>query len=391
MPRLLEKIFIKTTKDEDSNRLKYGVFYGLLDIILNVLLFAGKLVAGIFSGSIAIIADALNNLSDSASSVVTLLGFKIAAQKPDSGHPFGHGRMEYISSFIVAFLIFFMGIELIRGSIEKIINPSDTTFSILILVILLVSILVKLYMAYYNYSVGKRIKSLAMKNAYLDSIFDSLSTTLVLACLLITHYTSVNLDGYCGIFIGVIILIASIKALMSAVNPLLGQSPDPKLAKDIEELVLKHQYILGVHDLVIHDYGPGHKFATIHAEVDARDDILKTHDEIDNIETEILNTLHCLATIHMDPLVIDDPEINRNKQVVKEIVRNIDSRLSFHDFRMVVGPTHINMLFDVVVPYECKYSDEYVKEKLQTAIHEQLSVKNKQLNLIVTVDKELVK
>jgi len=391
MPRLLEKIFIKTTKDENSNRLKYGVFYGLLGIILNVLLFAGKLVAGIFSGSIAIIADALNNLSDSASSVVTLLGFKIAAQKPDSGHPFGHGRMEYISSFIVAFLIFFMGIELIRGSIEKIINPSDTTFSILILVILLVSILVKLYMAYYNYSVGKRIKSLAMKNAYLDSIFDSLSTTLVLACLLITHYTSVNLDGYCGIFIGVIILIASIKALMSAVNPLLGQSPDPKLAKDIEELVLKHQYILGVHDLVIHDYGPGHKFATIHAEVDARDDILKTHDEIDNIETEILNTLHCLATIHMDPLVIDDPEINRNKQVVKEIVRNIDSRLSFHDFRMVVGPTHINMLFDVVVPYECKYSDEYVKEKLQTAIHEQLSVKNKQLNLIVTVDKELVK
>ena len=391
MPRLLEKIFIKTTKDENSNRLKYGVFYGLLGIILNVLLFAGKLVAGIFSGSIAIIADALNNLSDSASSIVTLLGFKIAAQKPDSGHPFGHGRMEYISSFIVAFLIFFMGIELIRGSIEKIINPSDTTFSILILVILLVSILVKLYMAYYNYSVGKRIKSLAMKNAYLDSIFDSLSTTLVLACLLITHYTSVNLDGYCGIFIGVIILIASIKALMSAVNPLLGQSPDPKLAKDIEELVLKHQYILGVHDLVIHDYGPGHKFATIHAEVDARDDILKTHDEIDNIETEILNTLHCLATIHMDPLVIDDPEINRNKQVVKEIVRNIDSRLSFHDFRMVVGPTHINMLFDVVVPYECKYSDEYVKEKLQTAIHEQLSVKNKQLNLIVTVDKELVK
>ena len=286
MISLLANIFIGNNSDTSSPhiRQKYGVLCGAVGIFLNILLFAGKFLAGIISNSIAITADAFNNLSDAGSSLVTLFGFRMAGQKPDPDHPFGHGRIEYLSGFLVSIAILFMAFELVRTSIDKIIHPQPVTFSILSVMILLVSILVKVYMAYYNKNIGKKIDSTAMNATALDSLSDVLATSVVLIATLVGHYTSLQIDGYCGVIVGLFIFYAGYSAAKDTISPLLGQPPNPDFVKNVEEIVMSYDLVLGIHDMVVHDYGPGRVMLSLHAEVSADGNILVLHDMIDNIE-----------------------------------------------------------------------------------------------------------
>lgn len=371
MVKLLAKWLIKD-KDNFSSpavRQAYGMLCGGVGIFLNVLLFFIKFFAGFISGSIAITADAVNNLSDAGSSLITLIGFRMAGQKPDPGHPFGHGRIEYLSGLFVSIAILFMAVELVRTSISKILHPEDILFSPLILIILIVSILVKIYMACYNQSISRKLDSAAMHATATDSLSDTLSTSVVLIATLTAHLTDLKIDGYCGVLVGLFIFYAGISAARDTISPLLGQPPSPDLVQKIEKLVMSHDGIIGIHDLIVHDYGPGRLMVSLHAEVPADCNILSMHDLIDNIEHDLRNDLQCDAVIHMDPICINDEETVKVKQVVEQIISEIDSRLSIHDFRIVNGPTHTNVIFDLVVPYKFKLTDsqtvEIIKYKLQ--------------------------
>lgn len=371
MVKLLAKWLIQD-KDNFSSpavRQAYGMLCGGVGIFLNVLLFFIKFFAGFISGSIAITADAVNNLSDAGSSLITLIGFRMAGQKPDPDHPFGHGRIEYLSGLFVSIAILFMAVELVRTSISKILHPEDILFSPLILIILIVSILVKIYMACYNQSISRKLDSAAMHATATDSLSDTLSTSVVLIATLTAHLTDLKIDGYCGVLVGLFIFYAGISAARDTISPLLGQPPSPDLVQKIEKLVMSHDGIIGIHDLIVHDYGPGRLMVSLHAEVPADCNILSMHDLIDNIEHDLRNDLQCDAVIHMDPICINDEETVKMKQVVEQIISEIDSRLSIHDFRIVNGPTHTNVIFDLVVPYKFKLTDsqtvEIIKYKLQ--------------------------
>ena len=370
MITLLSGFFIKNKENvqDPAVRQAYGILCGALGIALNLLLFAGKFIAGLLSGSIAITADAFNNLSDAGSSVITLIGFRMAGQKPDPGHPFGHGRIEYLSGLFVSIAILLMAAELIKTSFDKILHPEAISCSLLVVAILLISILVKLYMAFYNHSVSKKIGSAAMSATATDSLSDTLSTSVVLATTLCSHFTSLLIDGYCGILVGFFIFFAGIKAAKDTISPLLGQPPEPEFVKKIETIVMSHESVLGIHDLIVHDYGPGRLMISLHAEVPADGDILTLHDLIDNIEHELHRRLQCEAVIHMDPICTNDAETLTMKECVKKILRNIDSRLSLHDFRIVAGPTHTNLIFDIVVPYKFEYSDAQIVERIQKEV-----------------------
>lgn len=341
---------------------------GAVGIALNILLFFGKWLAGTLSGSIAITADAFNNLSDAGSSVITLIGFKLSGQKPDPEHPFGHGRMEYISGLFVSVAILIMGFELIKSSIEKLLHPEPIESSPVIIGILIASILVKVYMFYYNRSLGKKLQSAAMNATAMDSLSDTVSTTLVLAATVISHFTGWILDGWFGVLVGIFIFYTGITTMKDTIDPLLGQKPDEDLVREIEALVTAHPVVHGIHDLVIHDYGPGRLMISLHAEVSSDGDLLKIHDEIDNIEHELQEKLHCAATIHMDPIVTDDQDVVHMRSTVSHIVREMDDHFRMHDFRMVKGPTHTNLIFDVVVPYNCEYTDVEVMKQLKSSI-----------------------
>ena len=347
----------------------YGVLCGVVGICLNILLFLGKILAGTVSGSIAITADAFNNLSDAGSSVVTLLGFKLAAQEPDRQHPFGHGRMEYVSGLVVAMLILLMGVELLKSSVEKIFHPEEVTFSVLALAILAASILVKFYMSLYNRSVGKRIDSAAMLATATDSRSDVLATAAVLASTVVGHFTGLPIDGWCGLVVAVLILKGGFGAAVDTVSPLLGQPPSPELVKAVEELVTSHREIVGIHDLVVHDYGPGRLMITLHAEVPADGDMLALHDVVDTVEGELASTMHCLATIHMDPVSSDEATAAIRSQV-EELVKQIDERITIHDFRMVQGPTHTNLIFDALIPFGLKLSDQEVAREIRRLVEQ---------------------
>ena len=307
MIEFLARVFIRhrDTLSPSALRQAYGQLCGAVGIGLNLLLFAGKLFAGTISGSIAITADAFNNLSDAGSSVVTLLGFRLAGRKPDPEHPFGHGRMEYISGLAVAGLILLMGVELGKSSLKKILSPEEIVSSPLVLAILAVSVAVKLYMFYYNRSIGKKIKSAAMSATATDSLSDAVSTTAVLITTLVGQFTGLNIDGWVGLLVALFILFSAYKAAKETLSPLLGQAPDPELVQEIRDIVLSNDTVLGVHDLVVHDYGPGRLMITLHAEVPAHGDIMAMHDVIDNIEKELMEKLHCHAVIHMDPIGTD--------------------------------------------------------------------------------------
>ena len=355
--------------EDPAVRRGYGVLCGVVGICLNILLFFGKFLAGAVSGSIAITADAFNNLSDAGSSVVTLLGFKLAAQEADRQHPFGHGRVEYISGLVVAMLILLMGVELLKSSAEKIFHPEEVSFSPLALAILAVSIAVKLYMSLYNRSVGRRIGSAAMLATATDSRSDVLATAAVLASTVVGHFTGLPIDGWCGLVVAVLILKGGIGAASDTVSPLLGQPPAPELVQAVEELVMSHREIVGIHDLVVHDYGPGRLMITLHAEVPADGDILELHDVVDTVERELAAQMHCVATIHMDPVVTDETTTQLREQVA-ELVQTVDHRITIHDFRVVPGPTHTNLIFDAIVPFDCPMEESEVEQAIQAKVRQ---------------------
>lgn len=372
MITFLSKIFIRETADKAKIRREYGMLCGLVGIFLNILLFLGKFFAGTISKSIAITADAFNNLSDAASSVVTLVGFKLAGAKPDSEHPFGHGRIEYVSGLVVSAAILLMAYELLRDSIAKILNPEETEFSVLIVVILAVSILVKLYMYYYNSSVAKRIDSAAMKATATDSLSDTCATAVVLVATVVGHFTGLAIDGYCGALVGLFILYAGIRSAKETLDPLLGQAPEGEFVQQIDKIVMAHEEICGIHDLVVHDYGPGRRMVSLHAEVPAEGNILEIHDIIDNIENELREKLGCDATIHMDPIVTSDEHVSELKAAVVSIIKGIDSSVDMHDFRVVAGPTHTNLIFDVLVPYKFHIADDELTAMIEAQVRERL-------------------
>lgn len=388
MVTLLAKIFIKEQKDKNKARQAYGVLCGIVGILLNVLLFIGKFLAGTISNSIAITADAFNNLSDAGSSFVTLIGFKLAGAKPDPEHPFGHGRMEYVSGLVVAAAILLMAYELIRDSVNKIMHPEETEFSALVLVILLASILVKLYMAYYNKSIGKKIDSAAMRATATDSLSDTCATLVVLIATLVGHYTGLHIDGWCGVLVGIFILYAGINAAKETLDPLLGQPPEESFVEEIDRIVMAHEEICGIHDLIVHDYGPGRQMISLHAEVPAEGDILEIHDVIDNVENELRAKLGCEATIHMDPIVTADEHIGELKQAVTAVVRDIDEIITLHDFRVVTGPTHTNLIFDILIPFKFYISDEELTLMIEQRVKERLG---NNYFVVMKIDKSYVK
>lgn len=388
MIAFLAKIFIKEKNDKIKIRQSYGMLCGVVGILLNILLFAGKFLAGTLSNSIAITADAFNNLSDAGSSFVTLVGFKLAGAKPDPEHPFGHGRIEYISGLVVAAAILLMAYELIRDSIGKILHPEDTEFSPLVLVILVVSILIKLYMSYYNSSIGKRIDSAAMRATALDSLSDTCATTVVLIAALVGHYTGLHIDGWCGSLVGLFILYAGVNAARETLNPLLGQAPEEEFVQQIDQIVMAHEEICGIHDLIVHDYGPGRQMISLHAEVPAEGNILEIHDVIDNAENELRAKLGCDATIHMDPIVTADEHISELKAATISIIKGIDEVITIHDFRVVTGPTHTNLIFDVMVPYKFYISDEELTLMIRSRVKERLG---NSYYVVMKIDKAYVK
>lgn len=372
MIQLLASLFIKDKENNTSPAVRqaYGTLCGAVGIGLNILLFLGKWIAGFLSGSIAITADAFNNLSDAGSSIITLIGFRISGQRPDSEHPFGHGRMEYISGFLVSVAILIMGFELVKSSINKLIHPEPVESSPVIFVILAVSILVKIYMFSYNRAVGKKIGSAAMHATAMDSLSDAVSTALVLGATLVSQLTGLLLDGWFGILVGLFILYTGATTIKETMDLLLGQPPKKEFIDEIREIVVSHKLVYGIHDLIVHDYGPGRVMISLHAEVDANGDIQAIHEQIDHIENELQEKLHCSATIHMDPIVTDDKEVLEMKQKVKRIVLETDDSFSMHDFRMVKGPTSTNLIFDVSVPSGCKKTDNEILNKLKEKIRE---------------------
>lgn len=388
MITLLARFFIGEKGDKIHIRQEYGVLCGVVGIILNVILFAGKFLAGTISNSIAITADAVNNLSDAASSLVTLLGFKLAGAKPDPEHPFGHGRIEYISGLVVSAAILLMAYELIRDSIGKILHPENTEFSLLIVVILVISIFVKLYMFLYNHNIGTRIDSAAMRATAMDSLSDTCATTVVLVATLIGHFTGLYIDGYCGVLVGIFILYAGISAAKETLNPLLGQAPDQDFVEQIDQIVMSHPEICGVHDLIVHDYGPGRRMISLHAEVPSEGDILEIHDVIDNVENQLRAELGCDATIHMDPIVTSDEHISELKAAVVSVIKGIDEVITLHDFRVVTGPTHTNLIFDIMVPYKFYINDEELVQMVQEKVRNRFG---NTYFVVMKIDKAYVK
>ena len=369
MISLFARLFLKPEgRDEAALRKGYGILCGAVGIGLNVLLFAGKFFAGTLSGSIAITADAFNNLSDAGSSFVTLLGFQLAGQKPDSDHPFGHGRIEYLSGLAVSMLIILMGFELAKSSLDKILHPAPVDSSWLVIAILCVSICVKLYMAFYNRSLGKKLNAPAMLATAADSLSDSIATTAVLIATLVGRFSGLMIDGWCGILVAAFILWSGFNAAKDTVNPLLGTPPTHEFVEQIKELVMAHPAIIGIHDLIVHDYGPGRVMISLHAEVSASGNVLDLHDEIDNVESELREKLGCEAVIHMDPIVTDDGVTGETRKRVASLVHCIDDEINIHDFRMVAGPSHTNVIFDAVVPYGFRLTDSEVEEKIKTAV-----------------------
>lgn len=370
MVTLLSKIFIKNRKDTSapSVRAALGILCGALGIVLNIILFAVKLLAGLISGAISISADALNNLTDAGSSLITLIGFRMSRQKPDKDHPFGHGRIEYVSGLIVSLLIILVGGELVKTSIAKIIEPVEISFSLLVAVILAASIAVKAYMAFYNFKIGKRIDSAAMRATATDSLSDCVATSVVLVCLIISRFSGVNIDAYCGLAVSAFIIFSGIRAVKETTDPLLGSSPSKELIDKITGIVYSYKGVMGIHDLIVHDYGPGRTMISLHAEVSENADLLMTHDMIDNIEKELRTTLGCDAVIHMDPIATDDEEVNATRERVAELIKGIDSRMSIHDFRMVKGHTHTNVIFDVVVPFDLRKSEQELRDSVESIV-----------------------
>ncbi|MBS5114090.1 MAG: cation transporter [Erysipelotrichaceae bacterium] len=372
MMNFLIKRFIKDYKQVENAKVReqYGFLVSIVSIVLNIILATSKLIVGFIANSISIQADALNNYSDVGSNLATLFGFKLASKHPDADHPYGHGRMEYISGLIISFLIFLVAFQSLKEALIKIVQPVAIQFSYISAGILVMSIVVKLYMGFMNKEMGERINSSSLKAASQDSFNDTITTIAALVSMLLSHYASLNLDGWFGLFVSLFVLKAGIEVFKDTTNPLLGQAPDKKIVNDIEKLVLSHEGILGIHDLMMHDYGPGRSFVTLHAEVDCHADLSQTHDEIDLIEREILENFNIHATLHMDPIDYKNEIVNELKEKVTKIIKSINDAYTLHDFRIVTGPTHTNILFDVVIPTEDTINVVELKKTIDNKIKE---------------------
>lgn len=387
MVTILAKLWIKDYQmiNEPKVRQSYGILCGILGIVLNICLFSGKMVIGLMSGSIAIVADSLNNLADAGSSIITLMGFKLAMQEPDKEHPFGHGRFEYIAGFMVACIIIFMSFELLQSSITRIFKPQEMMVSWVVFGILISSILVKFYMAFYHYKLAKLLDSTAMKAVAVDSLSDCMATAIVLITALIYEYYEIMLDGYAGIIVGIFVFIAGINTFKDTINPLLGQPPSKEFVNNIYDIVLsyKKKGVMGIHDLVVHDYGPGRRMISLHVEVPATGDVVKLHEMIDHIEHHLEKDLSCEAVIHMDPISDRNEFTNYIKIEIQKILKQIDSIIQFHDLRVVPGIEQTNLIFDIVIPFAYKMKDEEVV----ACIQKEMKKIDQTFHCIIKVDK----
>ena len=370
MTNLLIKIFIKDKNTENPDtRAKYGMLSSTTGIIVNILLSAIKLIIGIFANSISIISDALNNVTDAGSSIVTMIGFKMSQKKIDRDHPWGHGRMEYITAFIVDVLIVLVGLELFRSSFDKIISPELPDINNVTIIILVIAVLTKLWLFVFYNKIAKIINSAAIKGNAYDSISDSVSTFVVLLSAIIAKIYGISIDGYASILVAIFILFTGFKALKETIDLLLGMKPEKEFVEKLEEFTKNYEMISGIHDIMVHDYGPGRKIISFHAEVPADCDICKAHDVIDQMEQDIYDEFNCITTIHMDPIVTDDEEINEMRKKTEEIVKEINTEFSIHDFRMTDGGDRINLIFDLVIPSDSKINHDELKNIVQEKIH----------------------
>lgn len=384
MSELLVRLFIKdynNTKNE-AVREKYGLLSGAVGIVVNVLLTCAKFFIGTITNSIAITGDALNNLSDAGSCIVTLAGFKMANMKPDKEHPFGHGRLEYIAALIVGFFVELMGFELIKSSIEKIRDPQPVIFSIPAVIVLVLSIGGKLWLALFNRHLGKKINSPALTAVVADSIGDITATSFTLVALILSKFTTLPLDGFFGIAVALFIMYSGYGILKETIGIILGTPPSKELVDELIVFIMSHEGVMGIHDLMIHSYGENHMFASVHIEILASEDILKAHDVIDLIEKQVLERFGIQLVAHLDPLIVDDKRINDLREMTEEIVKEMDKSFKIHDFRVVEGPTHTNLIFDMVIPFDCKKSEKELKETLS----EKVSAVNSNYFVVATIE-----
>ena len=384
MSKLLVRLFIKDYQNtkKASVREKYGYLGRLTGIIINLILALAKYLIGTITHSIAITADAINNFSDSVSCVITLISFKMANMKPDKEHPFGHGRIEYVAALIVGFIVELMGYELIKSSIEKIKNPEAVVFSVPAAIVLILSIGGKLWLALFNRYLGKQIDSAAMSAVFTDCIGDITATTVTLIALILSIFTDLPIDGYMGIVVSLFILYAGFGILKESIGIILGKPPSKELVDELVTFIMSHEEILGIHDLVIHSYGETRIFASVHTEIAADGDMLRVHDTIDTIEKNVMEKFGIELVIHMDPIVTNDETVEKHYQVVHKTVKEIDDALDIHDFRVVDGPTHTNLIFDVVIPHRYRLTEN----ELRGEITDRLQEINPQYCLVITVD-----
>lgn len=384
MHTILIKTFIRDYENTGNIKVReaYGTLGSITGIIVNLILALSKYFAGILSGSISVTADAINNLSDAGSSIISLIGVKLSAKPADKGHPYGHGRVEYISALAVSFVVLLMGIELFRSSVDKIINPVPVKFNWVSLIILVVSILAKLWLGLFNRTLGKKINSSPMMAVMKDSFSDCLATGVALIAIIISAFSDVSVDGYLGVIVAGFIFLAGFNILKETMADLLGKPADREFTEEIEKKILSYDKIVGVHDLIIHDYGPGRKFASAHAEVSSLDDIMDVHDVIDLAERDILNEYGLIISIHTDPIVTDDERINQLKEMTIKIVKEISEEMSIHDFRVVDGPTHTNLIFDLIAPHKFHLSNN---EIIHT-VEEKLSKIDERYFVVITIE-----
>ena len=370
MTRLLVKLFVKDHENvaDKSVRSAYGTMTSIVGIIINIILFIGKFTVGAIFGSVAISADAINNLSDAGSSLISLVSFRIASKPADRKHPFGHARIEYVASIIVSFFILFIGFTLLKESVTKIFTPADIGKSYIVIGVLVASIFAKLWLGIFYRKIAKRTDSAVLFAASADSFSDVLSTSAALVSSLVWMFFDLNIDAYVGLVVSVLILIAGLKILNENKNMILGEAPDPEIVETIKKTAFSYPQVIGIHDLLVHSYGAGATIASFHAEVDGKGDFFEAHDAMDNIERELFQKHKISCTIHLDPIITDDEHINALREQVREIARAIGEGMHIHDFRCVEGPTHTNVIFDAVIPFDFRLSDAQVEEKIKTAV-----------------------
>lgn len=388
MVNLFAKLFIKDYKNIESEKVRnaYGVLAGIFGVISNLLLFIIKVVIGLISASISIVADAINNLSDMGSSLLTLVGFKISGKPADKDHPFGHQRIEYIIGLIISMLIIFIGFELLTTSIDKLVNPVKSNMSIIIMIILGIAIIFKFIQGMFYLNISKKINSIALKASSKDSMNDVISTSFVLLGAILTYTLGYNFDGIFGLVVSGLIIITGVKLVKEGIDPLIGEKPDKELMNKIIDKILNYDGVLGIHDLMAHMYGPQKCFISLHVEVDSQVNVLLSHDLIDNIEKDIKEQFNVELVIHMDPIETNNEKLMEYVQLLKEVIDEIDETIKFHDVRLVIGDTHTNLIFDLLIPFEYRYTDNELVEYVKTKFKE----KDSKINCVIQIDKDYV-